>query len=92
MRAWCEAFVEQELLHSVTQRFRHNIMMTSLSKIDATRLGAATIAIESLFARACDRMTGHSHAAERMNTKPTITEFQEDWEKAKAARSAYLAV
>lgn len=91
LRAWCEAFVEQELLQSVTQRYRHNIMMTKLAKIDATRLGAATAVIEPLFARACDRMTGHSHAAEKMSTKPTVGEFLEDWEKAKAARSAYLA-
>ncbi|MBB1495463.1 AAA family ATPase [Propioniciclava sp. MC1595] len=91
LRAWCEAFVEQELLQNVTQRYRHNIMMTRLSKIDAARLGAATAVIEPLFARACDRMTGHSHAAERMSTKPTVAEFEEDWERAKAARSAYLA-
>jgi hypothetical protein len=26
-----------------------------------------------------------------MSTKPTIAEFQEGWEKAQAARNAYLA-
>jgi hypothetical protein len=83
--------VEQDLLQSVTQRYRHNIMMTKLSKIDARRLGAATAVVEPLFARACHRMTGHSHAAEKMSTKPTIAEFQEGWEKAQAARNAYLA-
>jgi len=82
---------QSHLLQSVTQRYRHNIMMTKLSKIDATRLAAATAVIEPLFARACDRMTGHSHAAEKMSTKPTITDFQEDWAKAQAARDAYLA-
>jgi energy-coupling factor transporter ATP-binding protein EcfA2 len=91
LRAWCEAFVEQELLQNVTQRYRHNIMMTKLSKIDTSRLDAATSVIEPLFARACDRMTGHSHAAEKMSTKPTVSEFQADWDRAKAARSAYLA-
>lgn len=91
IRAWCESFVEQELLQNVTQRYRHNIMMTKLSKIDTTRLEAAVTVIEPLFARACDRMTGHSHAAEKMSTKPTAAELQEDWEKAKAARAAYMA-
>ncbi|SHX04505.1 recombination protein F [Mycobacteroides abscessus subsp. abscessus] len=90
IRAWCEAFVEQELLQNVTQRYRNNIMMTRLSKIDSTRLDAAVEVIESVFYRACERMTGHSHAAESMNTKPTVRELQEDWERAKAARSAYL--
>jgi recombinational DNA repair ATPase RecF len=91
LRAWCEAFVEQELLQNVTQRYRHNVMMTRLSKIDTSRFDAAVAVIEPLFARACDRMTGHSHAAEYMSTKPTVDELQEDWEKAKAARTAYLS-
>ena len=91
IRAWCEAFVEQELLQNVTQRYRKNIMMTRLSKIDSSRLDAAIAVIEPLFDRACERMTGHSHAAEYMSTKPTVNEVQEDWEKAKAARSAYIA-
>lgn len=91
IRAWCEAFVEQELLQNVTQRYRKNIMMTRLSKIASSRLDAAIAVIEPLFDRACERMTGHSHAAEYMSTKPTVSEVQEDWEKAKAARSAYIA-
>ncbi|MFF1945137.1 AAA family ATPase [Rhodococcus qingshengii] len=91
IRAWCEAFVEQELLQNVTQRYRHNIMMTKLSKIDSTRMDAAIAIIEPLFNRACELMTGHSHAAEQMSIKPTITELQDDWEKALAARAAYIA-
>lgn len=91
IRAWCEAFVEQELLQNVTQRYRKNIMMTRLSKIDTSRLDAAVAVIEPLFDRACERMTGHAHAAEYMSTKPTVGELQEDWEKAKAARAAYIA-
>lgn len=91
IRAWCEAFVEQELLQNVTQRYRANIMMTRLAKINSTRFDAAVAVIAPLFGRACDRMTGHSHAAEYMSTKPTVTELQEDWEAAKAARSAYIA-
>lgn len=90
VRAWCEAFVEQELLCNVTQRYRHNIMMTKLAKIDASKLDAAVAVIEPLFARACDRMTGHSHAAEKMCTKPTVAELKQDWESGQAARKAYI--
>lgn len=90
IRAWCEAFVEQELLCNVTQRYRHNIMMTKLSKIDAAKLDAAVAVIGPLFSRACDRMTGHSHAAEKMSTKPTFAELKQDWENGQAARKAYI--
>ncbi|UUZ58572.1 hypothetical protein [Nocardioides sp. B-3] len=92
LRARCEAFVEQELLQNVTQRYRANIMMTRLSKIDTGRFDAAVAVIEPLFARACDRMTGHSHAAEYMSTKPTVDELQGDWEQAKAAGAAYTGL
>jgi len=91
LRAWCEAFVEQELLQNVTQRYRANIMMTRLNKIDSQRLDAAVAVIAPLFERACDRMTGHSHAAEYLSTKPTLSELQEDWAKARSARDAYIA-
>lgn len=91
IRAWCEAFVEQDLLGNVTQRYRKNIMMTRLSKINPSRLAAAVAVIEPLFNRANNRFTGHAHAAEYMSTKPTLDELQEDWEKAKAARAAYIA-
>jgi hypothetical protein len=90
LRSWCEAFVEQELLENVTQRYRANVMMAGLSKIDASRFGAAVAVIEPLFDRACRRMTGHSQATEYLSTKPTADELQQDWEKAKAARVAYL--
>jgi energy-coupling factor transporter ATP-binding protein EcfA2 len=91
MRAWCEAFVEQELLQNVAQRFRANVMMTKLPKIDPTRLEAAVAVIVPLFSRACDRMTGHSHPAEAASRKATVAELKEDWALAQAARSAYLA-
>ena len=91
IRAWCEAFVEQELLQNVTQRYRRNVMMTRLSRIDSSRLDAAIAVIEPLFDRACERMTGHSHAAEHMSVKPTLAELKDDWEKARAARAAYIA-
>jgi recombinational DNA repair ATPase RecF len=91
LRAWCEAFVEQELLQSVTQRYRANVMMSKLDKIRADRIDAAVAVIAPLFDRACTRMAGHSQAAEYLNIKPTVSELQEDWDKAKAARTAYLA-
>jgi hypothetical protein len=80
-----------ELLGNVTQRYRKNIMMTRLSKINSSRMAAAVAVIDPLFDRANNRFTGHAHAAEYMSTKPTVGELQQDWEKAKAARAAYIA-
>lgn len=60
IRAWCEAFVEQEILQNAAQRYRKNIMMTRLSKIDSSRLDAAIAVIERLLDRACERMTGRT--------------------------------
>lgn len=66
-------------------------MMTRLEKINTARLDEAIAVIATMFERACDRMTGHSHALEYMSTKPTLSERQADWEAALAARDSYIA-
>jgi hypothetical protein len=91
IRAWCEAFVEQELLANVTQRYRANIMMTKLSTIRPERLPAAVSVVGPIFDKACRCMAGHSQPAEQLNIRPTVTELEQDWAKLRAARKAYLA-
>jgi hypothetical protein len=40
IRAWCEVFVETELLQGVTQRYQPNVRMTSLPQIGLSSLAA----------------------------------------------------
>jgi hypothetical protein len=58
LRAWCEAFVEQELLGNVSQRYRANIMMTRLGDIRLDRFTTAATTINQIFEKACRCMGG----------------------------------
>lgn len=90
VRAWCEAFVEQELLNNVTQRYRANIMMTRLTSIHPERFSAAVTVVGPMFDKACRCIGGHSQPAEQLNVRPTLNELQDDWAKLQEARKAYL--
>ena len=90
LRAWCEAFVEQELLANVTQRHRSNLMMGGLDKIKLERFDAARSVLIPLFDRCSRFMPGHSQSIEQLNIKPGLEEFEKDWDSAQKARAAYI--
>ena len=92
MRSWCEAFTEQELLANVTQRYRANVMMTKLDKINLDRFGSAVEVLSPMFERICRNIGGHSSPFEQSNVHPTIEELEEDWATLGELRNAYLKV
>ncbi len=89
MRSWCEAFAEQELLANVSQRYRANIMMTRLDKINVAGLGDAIPILSSAFERFSRYMTGHSHPHEQQGVRRTIAELKQDWDELKKMRDQY---
>lgn len=91
LRAWCEAFIEQELLNNVTQRYRANIMMTRLAEIKVGKFAATATAINAIFDKACRCMGGHSHPPEQLNVRPTLADLSADWAAAQKLRADYLA-
>jgi hypothetical protein len=90
LRAWCEAFVEQELLRNVTQRFRANIMMGKLNDIRLDRFAATAAAVNEIFEKACRCMGGHSQPQEQLNVRPTLVDLEADWRKLQEARLNYI--
>lgn len=91
LRSWCEAFVEQRLFQSVTQRFRAHVMMTKLEDVRVDRLAAAIAVIGPMFAKISRYVTAHSQAFQQQNTKPRIQDLKGDWEVLTKARDRYAA-
>lgn len=89
MRSWCEAFVEQELLGNVSQRYRPNIMMTRLNKIRVECLNDAIPILSVAFDRCSRYMPGHSHPHEQQSMSRTIAELQQDWDELKEMYERY---
>lgn len=91
MRSWCEAFVEQRLFQSITQRFRAHVMMTNLEEVRVDRLTDAIAVIGPMFAKISRHVTAHSQAFQQQNTKPTIQDLKRDWKELTDARDRYAA-
>jgi len=91
LRSWCEAFVEQEVLASVSQRYRVNIMMGGLDKINVERLGATSKALTPIFDKCSRFMPGHSQPLEQLNVRPSLADLEKDWKAAKALRLVHIA-
>lgn len=91
LRSWCEAFVEQEVLQNVSQRYRVNIMMTNLSKIRADRLEETTVKLTPIFDRCSRFMPGHSQPQEQLNVQTSLADFEKDFAEAVQIRKAYIA-
>ena len=91
LRSWCEAFVEQEVLQNVSQRFRVNVMMGGLSKINLERFDATVALVIPMFARCSRFMPGHSQPVEQLNVRPSLADFKADWEDMQEVRKVHIA-
>ncbi|MDP1949424.1 MAG: AAA family ATPase [Nitrospirota bacterium] len=91
LRAWCEAVSEQEILHSLSMRYRANIMVGQLKKIRADRLPGAAEVICRIFDKACGIIDAHAMATETLGTTPDLQDLTKDWEDAQEALAAYKA-
>ncbi len=60
VRSWCEVFTETELLQGVSQRYKPNIGMTMLAKINTEKLGDIIPKVTEVFEDACRYIDGHS--------------------------------
>ena len=89
MRSWCEAFTEQKLLGNVSQRYRANIMLTQLDKINVAGLSDAITVLSPAFSRICRYISGHTHPHEQQGVSRTIAELQRDWDELKEMRDQY---
>ena len=90
LRSWCEVFTEQELLQGGTQRYQPNVRMTTLSKINAAELPAASAVAVRVFEDACRYIDSHSQPLPSLGVKPTLVALEKDWAELQAARKAYL--
>ncbi|AZZ55896.1 AAA family ATPase [Rathayibacter iranicus] len=90
LRSWCEVFTEMDLLQGVSQRYRPNIQMTVLSKINGDALGIASEAVFRVFEDACRYIDSHSQPLAALNVVPALSDLEADWQEMKDVRSTYL--
>ena len=91
IRSWCEVFVEQEVLASVTERFQPNVRMTLLGRIKVERLGDTIDTVTSVYEDACRYIDAHSQPLPTLGVGPKLSNLQSDWDKLKDCRSEYIS-
>jgi len=69
IRNICEVIVGQDLLQGVTQRYKPNVMMTKLSKINFTALERSVAAIYPIYEDSCRYIGSHSQPLETLNSR-----------------------
>ena len=89
IRSWCELFVEQEVLANVTERYQPNVRMTSLERINVSKLGDTIKTVTTVFGDACRYIDAHSQPLATLGVAPTLSQLQDDWDKLQKCRSEY---
>lgn len=91
IRAWCEVFVETEVLMGVTQRYQPNVRMTSLASIRVGALPAVIEVVSRIYEDACRYIDGHSQPLPSLSVRPTLVMLEEHWAELGVARQQFLA-
>ncbi len=89
LRSWIEAFVEQEMLAGITERYRPNIMMGRLSRLKPDLLADAIEELIPMFNKACRYMGGHSQPLEQLSVRPSATDLDADWARLQEIRKDF---
>jgi AAA domain len=91
IRAWCEVFVERELLQEVTMRYQPNVKMTALSKMKPSALPAAIKTVLKVFEDACRFIDAHSQPLATQGLTPTVASLEKDWATLQQCQKEYNA-
>ena len=81
IRSWCEVFTETELLQSVTQRYKPNVSINSLSNINTATRGEIIPKITEVFDAACRYIDGHSQPLPTLGVAPTLSGLETHWQE-----------
>ena len=81
IRSWCEVFTESELLKGVTKRYRANVQMTTLPKIDGKKVDEIGPQVVEIFEAACRYIEGHSQPLITLGVSPTLSNLEQHWKE-----------
>ena len=87
LRAWCEVFTEEELLRGVTKRYRANVQMTTLARINGALLDEIAPKVSAIFEVACRHTDSHSQPLVTLSVAPTLSDLEQHWDQLKALKA-----
>ena len=91
IRNWCEMFVEQEVLCSITERYSPHVGVTKLKNLKISRMKDASDEVMSIYEKSCRQLKSHSQPRETLNVRATLQELESDWSDALECRKKFNA-
>ena len=89
IRAWCEVFVEHDVLAEATGRYQPNVSIGALKGIRISKLEHTIETVTSVFNDACRHIDAHYQPLTTQGTLPKLSDLESDWEKLRVCRSEY---
>lgn len=84
-------FTEEELLQSFSKRYRPNIQLTSLERIDGNKLNQIAPKVAEIYEIACRYIEGQSQAQSSLGVSPTVSGLEEHWQELQGLRKLHKA-
>lgn len=88
LRAAIEVLVETDLLKSVVKRYRKNIALTSLEKINGSLIDQYKAELSDIFERCCSYTDAHS-STEELIRNPNLEELKIDFDNVQKIRHLF---
>jgi len=89
LRPAIEVFVENEMLFNTIKRYRKNVALTSLEKINGALIDMHKEKLTDIFEKCCEYIEAHSNP-DIIDPKPTLTELKIDLNEVCRIRSEFV--
>lgn len=89
LRPAIEVFVESEILFNTIKRYRKNVALTSLEKINGALIDKHKEQLTDIFEKCCGYIEAHSKL-ETIYIKPTLVELKSDFNEVCRIRSEFV--
>ena len=89
LRPAIEVFVENEMLFNTVKRYRKNVALTSLEKINGALIDKHKEQLTDIFEKCCEYIEAHSNP-ESIDPKPTLIELKNDFNEFCCIRSEFV--
>ncbi len=92
LRALTEVLTERGLLRAITARYRANVRVDGLEKLNIADMGEAIKVTVATYSKVCRYIEAHSQPLDHLGIKPTVTELEADYNALKEVLKKYPPV
>ncbi|MBW2077995.1 MAG: AAA family ATPase [Deltaproteobacteria bacterium] len=89
LRPAIEVFVEKEMFKETVKRYRKNVALTSLEKVNGGLIDKHKVRLYDIFEKCCEYIEAHS-SPDGLQAKPTLTELKMDFDEVCQIRNNFV--